>query len=258
MGCPLPKALSATLLLLSAGCIASSTLAGKSSGLIGCRTNEIEIKDQSVDGLVRTWVASCRGRDYQCNITGEGGDTACAPLDGPKQEAKRAPVPSTPTDSEPPRGAGGFVFGVPLADAEKACRDAGHEWAPGSAEQAHTCSGTITPMELPARVELLFRADKLTAATLVVTSPRSPVDVFGKLGGVLRAKYGDPKSAKDDTPAACEKSVPECLNDGRMTALRGWTWKSGEAILLSVGPRDGAKTPVVTARYDRDTATDGL
>jgi hypothetical protein len=250
------SALAACLALLAISCAGRSTLKAKSSGLVGCRVDEITIKDQSISGLVQTWVASCRGRDFQCNIAGRAGDATCSPL---KREAPQASAtPAPPASFEPPRGPGGFAFGATVADAEKACLDSGHQWSTGAGEGDFACSGTVTAMEVPAAVRLSFRAGKLTGATLSFASSRSPADAFGKLSGALRQKYGDPKRAEDATPPGCKDAEPACLNDGRMSATRTWSWKTGEQIVLSVAPAPDGR-PAVTVQYERDTAaTEGL
>ncbi len=254
-----------TLLLSATAC--SANLAAASAGLVGCPAEQITISNDNPGWGTRTWTASCGGRDFQCsyvqtgtvqgqNVSGYSGQVACAPM---QSDAGEVAAPSETREKPAPKGAAGFEFGATLADTEKACTGANHQWTPGTKENSFVCSGTISEMEFQASAQLDFRSNKLTAATLLIQPSEDTAAAFDKLKKALRGKYGEPRKTKGKVPPECSDHVSECLNDGRMTALLGWSWKSGETIVLFVGPPEGEKAPSVSVRYERaPVSTDGL
>jgi hypothetical protein len=73
----------------SAGCL---SLAGITSGHIGCARDEITISDETSGGRSRTWTAECNGRRYFCS-----GDrqVACTEDGARAPELARAAAPSS-------------------------------------------------------------------------------------------------------------------------------------------------------------------
>jgi hypothetical protein len=80
------------------GCIEFEP-ARASTGKIGCDESDINISNDNFDDLgTRTWVATCRGKRYQCSRThlGKGGDISCTAMDE-EADVEARPVASGPT-----------------------------------------------------------------------------------------------------------------------------------------------------------------
>lgn len=61
----------ALALILLSGCVAEiSPYARATAGRVGCRAQEIDIRDEAGDKGPRSWLASCMGKNYACSSTG--------------------------------------------------------------------------------------------------------------------------------------------------------------------------------------------
>lgn len=74
MGWKLTAAMAMAIVL--SGCISRE---GRTSGIIGCPPDEIQVSNEQTQFQTITWQASCRGKSFYC--TGDSRDrTVCSPL----------------------------------------------------------------------------------------------------------------------------------------------------------------------------------
>lgn len=67
-----------TVCILSLVLVGCTSHEGRSSGIIGCPAEEIQVSNKQTQFETVTWTAQCRGKTFYC--TGySGGATTCAP-----------------------------------------------------------------------------------------------------------------------------------------------------------------------------------
>lgn len=262
------------------GCAPSRETA--TAGQIGCQPSEITITDgESSSGFAasnETWLAECQGRIFVCSKTTSSGfaynssgestfgsgssQISCREKVEAPSEAKTvvAPRPSVasnaaPTESTPPKGAAGFDFGLSAAAAQAACQGAGKIWNAESAEVA-TCSGATTKLGFDAFVSLKFCADAACFISLRVTDTENWSGIVGDLRTKLSQKYGEPRSTTA-LPSECATpaSFTQCFKEGDHKLRYGWSWLSGEQLLLLVGKPSPEAAASIRVQYKREAAT---
>ena len=64
-----------------------------SAGFVGCRAADITISEHGEDNYVRSWIASCHGRDYVCSQVWDASGS-CTPLsEGQSTTSPPSPPP---------------------------------------------------------------------------------------------------------------------------------------------------------------------
>lgn len=255
--------------LLLGGCRPSR--AAQSADHVGCLPAEITITDETVgyDGLyssTETWVAECNDRRFICTENmhrfrvhaGAGMEedrrVNCAAeyssadsTSGTVDRSSDAPV--TPAH-EPPASGGGFELGSSVEAARAACEGAGHVWQQASPSQA-TCSGAAASIGVPTSVELALCAGSVCRVTLVHEPPSGWLNVLAELRSKLESKYGPPGTRQGHVPENCQAAdaFVACLKTRRVRLRYGWTWGSGQSLLLLVGiPLEG-NVPAIRITY---------
>jgi hypothetical protein len=262
---------------LLAGCAPSKE--SMTAGHVGCLPSEIRISgDDSNVGLTessQTWLATCRGRTYVCSKTTSGGwaaAVAAKPSPPPSsqlachEQVPAAPVasassaPSVPAaapantaarQSAPPKGAGGFDFGLSAAAAKATCEAGAKVW--DDSKPIATCSGTTTNVGFQAMVSLKFCGDSTCFISLRVADAPDWSVAVDELKTKLSAKYGEPATA---TPLRAEcvgaDGFARCFKEGDERLHYTWTWSSGEQLLLVVGKPSKGGEAAIRLQYKRD------
>lgn len=239
------------------GCLSA---ARRSSGAVGCRSDEITVTDESV-GLLgdHTWTATCHGRTYYCSMnSGEKGaaqvsctpasDSAdstpkvaaspapAAPAAPPNESAQEAPTEAKP---EPPKKAAGFDFGWTEKQIAEQCTSVGGTFTPGK-ERSH-CSKPAAPVGFEGQAALGFCGDGLCAVDVTGTWPnkdqKALTELFTKLVRALYSKYGQSRELKIPN-GTCREHVASCLRNGSAEMKARWEWASGEKLTLQVKTED--------------------
>lgn len=264
--------------LLLGGCRPSR--AAQSAGHVGCLPAEITITDETVgyDGLyasTETWVAECNERRFICtenmsrykvhvgggvledrhvNCTAEHSspDSTSGTVD---RSSNAPPAPA----HAPPASGGGFELGSSAEAARAACEGAGHEWQQPSPSQA-TCSDAALSIGVPTSAELALCSGSVCRVTLVHEPESAWLKVLAELRSKLESKYGPPGTRQGHVPENCQApdAFAECLKTRRVRLRYGWTWGSGQSLLLHVGiPLEG-NVPAIRITYAGKKSGDKL
>lgn len=231
----------------STGCLSA---ARRSSGAIGCPSDEIVVTDESV-GLLgdHTWTAECRGRTYYCSMnTAEksAAQVTCHPAadEDEKPAAATAPAPiasakPSPPQSEPPKKAAGFEFGRNSEQIAEQCAAAGGSFTPGDKDSR--CSKPAAPVGFEGEATLSFCGSGLCAVAVTghwsERDQKPLAELFTRLVKALYTKYG--KSRELVLPSGtCREHLASCLRDGSAQMKARWEWDSGEKLTLQVETDD--------------------
>lgn len=180
------------------------------------------------DGTTTT--ATMTGTAYQCPkgtpIETAAGSTPAQPA-GAKAE----------TGAPAPTGAVGFEFGQAVEKAASICKNAGFEWAPTTAADTNTCSGTPVDVGVKASVTVRDCAGRVCDVSL--TSPQTGTATESErtlqtLEAALSKKYGQGKPLRI-LPAECAgDALDACYKDGRARSSMRWEWSSGQRIVIGL------------------------
>lgn len=259
-------------------CGCHPSLAKLSSGQVGCRSNDVVVRDieRSASGL-DTWVAECRGRSYSCSrlgpntscteLTAESSSTSGTRSTRPETDSAGKGKPSQALEGTAPEGVAGFSFGATQAEVQAACSGAGHEWKALSSER-YLCSGSVKAFALSVSAALQFCEAKVCSVTLVHRPEQHWYETFEQLHGALEKKYG-PSTSKDvkmDRSCVHDRRMPKCLLHAAAHARYRWDWQGGQSVELAAEqptPQlDGERYPSLRLHYatsaaQRELGTDG-
>jgi hypothetical protein len=184
----------------------------------------------------------------------------------PASQARRAPAtnatssPSSPTTTEEPKGAAGFMFGASLQETQKLCEGANQAWS--GADPDFVCSGPVTPTATGGPVAVRLCNAKL-CRIVVQSRPTAEawVSTQAALQKTLEAKYGAPGARDSNVPSECKQSLPACLADGRASFTSRWAFASGANISFFSGKK--GTDALIEIAYERkpksgSVATEGL
>ncbi len=263
------------LVVGSVGCRPSRT--AQSAGEIGCQPGDITISEETVghDGLysgTENWVAECNGRRFICTenmrrfgvATTSGGSalvtdrnvsctaeysSSSASSGTVDRSSDAADAPAAPA-RQPPESGGGFELGASVEAARAACEGAGHEWQSPTPSQA-TCSDAAVSIGVPTRVELGLCSGNVCRVTLVHEPEASWLTVLSDLRSKLESKYGPPGTRQGRVPENCQSAdaFADCVKTRRVRLRYGWTWGSGQSILLLVGMPLEGNVPAIRITY---------
>lgn len=145
-----------------------------------------------------------------------------------------------------PEQVGGFRFGMPIREAARACRRAGHHWAtePLGDGATFTCSGVVQSIGYPATVLVNVCDGEVCAVGLAIDldSPVATGRAFEDLDRDLRQRYGAPYTSHAE---AFGVSQDLCDHDertrgydmvaiGRCQLVRTWEARNGSGIRLAL------------------------
>ena len=230
---------------------------------------DVQISGETRDGGGRSWVATCSGHSYVCSQVSTGGfgygyssQTSCTPRAGFGSPAPTATVAaSVPSPAaqlrDPPVGAGGFRFDMPIKEAQAACESRGRKWQ--VMEHSVGCDGSLVDLGFPATVALRECDGTICRVDVIVTPPDDAAwaPMFGTILKQLTQKYGEPAAAKGNLPESCQDSFAACVRDGRVSLRYEWAWPHQEGLKLLVGNAKGVaimQLSYASSAFARQTA----
>jgi hypothetical protein len=153
------------------------------------------------------------------------------------------PVAVEPVATEKPDGAGGFLFGQSIEEAQTGCKDLRRRWKQIKGGR-YTCSLITRTAEPPTLLRLGFCGGRL--CEIIVESERDPAlaweDSFKQAREPLVQKYGEPKKTEGELPDGCGgNGLPDCIADGRAKLANHWWWASGERLVQKLVPSESGK-----------------
>lgn len=240
------------------GCLSA---ARRSSGVIGCSSDDIQITNESVGALGdHTWTASCQGRTYFCSMnTAEKGaaNVSC------KESATTTRMVSGAQPAAPaPTGGAGFVFGASAEEAARTCVEAGGQWQAGQPNAS--CSKPARGVGFDGKAFVSLCEGKVCRVQVVAQKPDQEAATlkrtFTRLTNMLREKYGEPERASLSVPSQCADDLAGCLHAKQVTLSALWSWPNQSRLgcTLAAAGEDLALI-LVYRRTGLDTAgTDGL
>jgi hypothetical protein len=183
-----------------------------------------------------------------CAVWTPGQPLAQAELPEPEPEAAE-PKSAEPTEVEPahlekPDGAGGFLFGQSIEEAQSGCKDLRRRWKQIKVGR-YTCSLTAKAGDLPTLMRLGFCGGRVCEVT--IESDRADAalpwqDQFDQARELLAQKYGQPKKTVAELPDGCAgDGLAPCVLDGRAKLSNEWWWSSGERLIHKLAPADSGK-----------------
>jgi hypothetical protein len=168
-----------------------------------------------------------------------------APAATEAAEPKAAePAQVEPVSTEKPDGAGGFLFGQSIEEAQTGCKDLRRRWKQVKGGR-YTCSLAAKAGDVPTLMRLGFCGGRLCEVTLESDRADPALawqDQFNQARESLVQKYGQPKKAEAELPDGCGgDGLPICIVEGRAKLSSEWWWTSGERLIQKLVPAEGGK-----------------
>ena len=246
-----------------------------SAGEVGCSPDEISISDENSSMNSETWIAVCAGRTFICSSSSASGIATNGKTVTPvvisdanischerltdiaateRNIAKTAPVVarSAPPAVPAPSTGAGFLLGAGSEDTRQACETAGQNWTNAQKGRA-TCSGPAADLGFAADVAIKFCSGKACIITVHHQPESDWSSHFAEIKGKLTEKYGTPQESSAVVPAGCrtEADFVDCLTNKGVKLSFGWSWPTGERVILTIGKADPESDAAIRIDYTR-------
>lgn len=153
---------------------------------------------------------------------------------------------------QPPTGAAGFRFGMPVEEARQRCEGAGHRWSVAKGgEDSFLCTGTPEPQTIPADVIVEHCGGTVcyigVRHAIKGSQPSAWHQAFDVVLGDLRKQHGEPSKLDRIIPDGCEVNLAVCLGDSRARVVAVWGWQDTTTLALNL-VHDGHNAGLVIGR----------
>jgi hypothetical protein len=203
-----------------------------------------------------TSTATVSGTAFYCDPTSRKSTrtaAAPAPATAPAAAPATAPAPAAaPSFKDPPQGAGGFLFGEKVADAQKRCTGARLKWSLNGDDA--DCSGTLVAIGSSARTRLHVCGGVVCGVDVLVSeSGDRIVPKYDELYDKLENKYGIPQQRRAPVDQACAANLQACLEGPAAPAPAAWRWPDGNVVEAKLAVVSGKAT--VSLAYSNPART---